>query len=103
MAPISIALGKMLAAAGAHVWRVGFNRGDRAFWPSEASYIAYKGTLQDWPLAFRTVIEQKADHRYRTLRRHPTDPRHRRASRPRRWHHRACVRGRLPAALLDQL
>ncbi|MDP1575989.1 MAG: capsule biosynthesis protein CapA, partial [Cypionkella sp.] len=52
-------LGKMLTAAGAQVWRVGFNRGDRAFWTSEANYIAYKGTPQDWPLAFRSVLEQK--------------------------------------------
>lgn len=51
-------LGRMLTAAGAHVWRVGFNRGDRAFWPSE-NYIPYKGTLADWPQTFSALI---ADH-----------------------------------------
>ena len=51
-------LGRMLTAAGATVWRVGFNGGDRAFWPS-ASYIPYKGTLADWPDAFAALI---ADH-----------------------------------------
>jgi capsular polysaccharide export protein len=48
----------MLTAAGARVWRVGFNRGDRAFWPSE-NYIPYKGTLADWPQTFSALI---ADH-----------------------------------------
>jgi capsular polysaccharide export protein len=52
-------LGKMLAAAGAEVWRIGFNRGDRAFWPTEANYIGFKGTLHDWPMTFRTLIAQK--------------------------------------------
>ena len=52
-------LGRMLTAAGASVWRVGFNRGDRAFWPS-ASYIPYKGTLADWSDAFATLITDHA-------------------------------------------
>lgn len=49
----------MLVAAGADVWRVGFNRGDHAFWPTRATYIAYKGTAQDWPATFRSLIAQK--------------------------------------------
>lgn len=53
-------LGKMLLSAGAEVWRVGFNRGDRAFWPSTASYIPYKGTPEDWPEAFRALLAEKA-------------------------------------------
>ncbi len=40
-------LGRMLTAAGAQVWRVGFNRGDRAFWPS-ASYIPFRGQPEEW-------------------------------------------------------
>lgn len=52
-------LGKMLAAAGAEVWRVGFNRGDRAFWPTDTSFIPYRGTVQDWPTAFRALIETR--------------------------------------------
>jgi capsular polysaccharide export protein len=53
-------LGRMIAATGAEVWRVGFNRGDRAFWPATASYIPYKGKPEDWPLAFRLLIAEKS-------------------------------------------
>jgi capsular polysaccharide export protein len=52
-------LGKMLVSAGAEVWRVGFNRGDRAFWPTYTNYIGFKGALQDWPATFRALIDQK--------------------------------------------
>ncbi|MGV8985385.1 MAG: capsule biosynthesis protein [Cypionkella sp.] len=52
-------LGLMLAAAGAEVWRVGFNRGDRAFWQTTSSYIAYKGTQEDWAARFRQIVSQK--------------------------------------------
>lgn len=51
-------LGKMLAAAGATVWRVGFNRGDRAFWPSD-NYLPFKGRLEDWPTTCRALLEAK--------------------------------------------
>ena len=37
--PFFARLGKMLTRAGAEVWRVGFNMGDRVFWPQSASYI----------------------------------------------------------------
>ena len=53
-------LGKMLTAAGAEVWRVGFNRGDRAFWPTTASYIPFKGTPDLWPAAFARIAAQHA-------------------------------------------
>ncbi len=52
-------LGKMLSAAGARVWRVGFNRGDRAFWPTTASYIAYKGAPDDWPATITALLRDK--------------------------------------------
>jgi len=52
-------LGKMLSTTGAEVWRVGFNRGDRAFWHNAGTYIPYKGSLADWPTAFRSLIAQK--------------------------------------------
>lgn len=42
-------LGTMLAASGASVQRVGFNRGDRAFWPDGATFLPYRGTVGDWP------------------------------------------------------
>lgn len=54
--PFFSRLGKMLRAAGAEVWRVGFNRGDRAFWLNDPTYIPFKGTLADWPLALRQIL-----------------------------------------------
>jgi len=51
-------LGRMLTHAGAEVWRVGFNRGDRAFWPSD-SFIAFKGRAEDWPATFSRLIADK--------------------------------------------
>ncbi len=51
-------LGKMLQAAGAQVWRVGFNRGDRAFWPSTGSYIPYRGGTDGWPATFSALIDR---------------------------------------------
>ncbi len=52
-------LGKMLRAAGADVWRVGFNAGDRAFWFHTRSYIPYRGTAEDWPQTFADLITGK--------------------------------------------
>ena len=53
-------LGRMLRAAGAEVWRVGFNRGDRAFWPLTNSFSPYRGTAEDWPQSFQTLIVEKS-------------------------------------------
>lgn len=52
-------LGKMLRAAGADVWRVGFNAGDRAFWFHSKSYIPYTGTSEAWPDAFAALVDEK--------------------------------------------
>jgi capsular polysaccharide export protein len=52
-------LGRMLTNAGATVWRVGFNRGDRAFWPSE-SFIPYRGTVEDWPDTVAALLQEKS-------------------------------------------
>ena len=52
-------LGKMLRAAGADVWRVGFNQGDSAFWHHRPSYIAYRGTVADWPARFTGLLTEK--------------------------------------------
>ncbi|NNK16086.1 MAG: capsule biosynthesis protein CapA, partial [Sulfitobacter sp.] len=52
-------LGKMLRLAGAEVWRVGFNAGDRAFWFHPQTYIPYRGTTADWPETFQSLIEEK--------------------------------------------
>lgn len=53
-------LGKMLRAAGADVWRVGFNAGDRAFWFGGAGYIPYRGTPEDWVEAFLAIVAEKS-------------------------------------------
>lgn len=53
-------LGKMLRAAGADVWRVGFNAGDRAFWFHPRSYIAYRGTADAWPETFARLVREKS-------------------------------------------
>ena len=52
-------LGKMLRAAGAQVWRVGFNRGDEMFWPEAASYLRHDGLLADWPAHLADILAQK--------------------------------------------
>jgi len=57
--PFFNSLGKMLRRAGAEVWRVGFNAGDRAFWFHPASYIPYRGTVADWPATFTAVLTEK--------------------------------------------
>ncbi|MCU0903720.1 MAG: capsular biosynthesis protein [Tabrizicola sp.] len=41
-------LGQLVRAAGAEVWRVGFNLGDRATWPGPG-YIAFKDSHDRWP------------------------------------------------------
>ena len=52
-------LGRMLRTAGAQVWRVGFNAGDRAFWFGAAGYIPYRGSPEGWP---GTIAALLADH-----------------------------------------
>ncbi|WP_372603156.1 capsule biosynthesis protein [Actibacterium sp.] len=56
--PFFYRLGKMLRSAGAEVWRVGFNRGDEAFWLRAANYIPYDGPAEDWPAAFEALVQQ---------------------------------------------
>lgn len=52
-------LAAMLRRSGAACWRVGFNRGDRAFWPEGASYIPFRGTAQDWPATFAALLADR--------------------------------------------
>ncbi|QFU08681.1 Capsule polysaccharide biosynthesis protein [Rhodobacteraceae bacterium THAF1] len=53
-------LGRMVSAAGGQVWRVGFNRGDQAFWPDKTSYIPYNGSPEDWPDTVAGLLDDKA-------------------------------------------
>lgn len=55
--PFFYRLGKMLRATGAQVCRVGFNAGDRAFWREQASYIAFRGTAQEWPDRLAEILD----------------------------------------------
>ena len=51
-------LAQGLRAAGAEVWRVGFNQGDAFFWRDKAHYIPFDATQDQWPSRIREVIEQ---------------------------------------------
>jgi capsular polysaccharide export protein len=52
-------LAKMLRAAGATCWRVGFNAGDRAFWPHRASFIPFQDPIDQWAARFRQIVAEK--------------------------------------------
>jgi len=52
-------LGKMLVAAGAQVWRVGFNAGDQAFWRDKTSYISFEKSQDVWPEEFQAIVADK--------------------------------------------
>lgn len=58
--PFFWSLGKMLRAAGATVWRVGFNAGDRAFWFSTKSFLPYTQPADDWPNRFAEIVREKS-------------------------------------------
>ncbi len=42
-------LAGLLRQAGATVWRVGFNRGDQAFWPDAAYFLSSHASADAWP------------------------------------------------------
>ena len=48
-------LGRQIRAAGGKVWRVGFNLGDRVFWPG-AGYVAFQGTPDLWAKACADIM-----------------------------------------------
>lgn len=52
-------LARMLRRAGAEVWRVGFNAGDRAFWFGSDGYIPHGGTLEEWPAHLEQILEAR--------------------------------------------
>ncbi len=51
-------LGHRLQAAGHRVRKVGFNRGDRFFWPRALPYTPYQGNEADWPAALDALIAE---------------------------------------------
>jgi len=52
-------LARMLGAAGAEVWRVGFNAGDRVFWSRPARYIPFAQDIAAWPARFAQIVAEK--------------------------------------------
>ncbi|MFB9148181.1 capsule biosynthesis protein [Roseovarius ramblicola] len=54
--PFFYRLGQMLRRSGAEVRRVGFNAGDRAFWPDAATYIAFRDAPDRWPETVHALI-----------------------------------------------
>ncbi len=52
-------LGQRLRAAGAQVWRVGFNLGDRVFWPGPG-YIAFQDPQDRWPEVCASLMTSHA-------------------------------------------
>lgn len=49
-------LATMLQRTGAQVWRIGFNRGDQAFWPHKTRYSPFHGTIDAWAETLATHI-----------------------------------------------
>ncbi len=58
--PFFARLGARLRESGATVWRVGFNAGDRAFWPDRASYIPHRAPPEAWPAHLEALIARHA-------------------------------------------
>ncbi len=58
--PFFASLATMLGRAGAGVWRVGFNQGDRAFWTDAARFISFRDRPEDWPAALATLLDRQA-------------------------------------------
>lgn len=52
-------LGGQVRAAGGQVWRVGFNLGDRVFWPGPG-YIAFDGCHDRWPESCAEIMARHA-------------------------------------------
>ncbi|WP_298910843.1 capsular biosynthesis protein [uncultured Aliiroseovarius sp.] len=50
-------LAKMLRRSGAKVWRVGFNRGDQAFWPDKTTYIPFTEPQDQWISRFDQIVD----------------------------------------------
>lgn len=52
-------LGRLLRAAGATVWRVGFNAGDEFFWRDRARFIPHRGGPGEWPAHLDRLVTEK--------------------------------------------
>ncbi|WP_410217970.1 capsule biosynthesis protein [Paracoccus sp. (in: a-proteobacteria)] len=52
-------LGRLLRAAGAKVWRCGFNAGDEFFWTDKRHFIRHEGSVKEWPDHLQRILDQK--------------------------------------------
>lgn len=50
-------LAGFLEKAGAEVWRIGFNAGDKAFWYPRKNYIAFRDPASQWDAFFKHTLE----------------------------------------------
>ena len=50
-------LGRMLRAAGAKVWRVGFNKGDEVFWRDRTTFLPFSDPPASWPDRFTELLD----------------------------------------------
>ncbi len=57
--PFFHGLARMLRAAGATTWRVGFNRGDQAFWPDRDSFIPFRDRAEAWDARIVQLLDEK--------------------------------------------
>ena len=54
--PFFSQLAKMLTAAGAEVWRVGFNAGDAFFWHDPTHFIPFQDSPENWEAALTKIV-----------------------------------------------
>ncbi len=52
-------LAEMLANAGVGVWRVGFNRGDQAYWSNRDTYLPYTDEADQWAARVADLLDDK--------------------------------------------
>ncbi len=52
-------LAEMLANAGAGVWRVGFNRGDQAYWSDRDTYLPFTDEADQWAARVADLLDGK--------------------------------------------
>jgi len=57
--PFFDGLAAMLRSAGAQTWRVGFNRGDQAFWSDSGSFIPFLEKHDAWPRVLADILDRR--------------------------------------------
>lgn len=57
--PFFSRLAEMMANAGAQIWRVGFNRGDQAFWPDTSTYLPFTESSEAWSEHVANLLDEK--------------------------------------------